>query len=271
MDRSGKLLTAALVRPLNLLAPGAGLLLALSDVAPWFAFPLSLVPYGLMVWLSARDPKFIERSLREDRETETGEQVEWDAIQHEIPGAEISAPLRRIASSERKLTDELSSAPSGARSMLAGTLAQVRSAARLGIELARRIKSLDHTLGTYEAMDIKKLRFEADERRRRATQATDPQARESFFDAAKSLEETAASAGAMQKLRERTMAQLENLAASLESVAVRTIRLRVSTDEEGGATDISETLRVDIEAVKETLSVFEESVAMQESPAKENP
>jgi hypothetical protein len=67
------------------------------------------------------------------------------------------------------------------------------------------------------------------------------------------------------RLRERTVAQLDNLAASLESVAVRTIRLRVSSDATGGAEEITERLRVDVAAAKETLGVFEETMALTEA------
>jgi hypothetical protein len=62
----------------------------------------------------------------------------------------------------------------------------------------------------------------------------------------------------LYRLRERLSAQLESLAASLESVAVRSIRLRVASPDATGG-DAAEALRVDIDAVKETLSVFEET------------
>ena len=52
MSRPAQLLSAALLRPTNLLAPGAGLLLALTW-APWWIFPLSLVAYAIMVVLTA--------------------------------------------------------------------------------------------------------------------------------------------------------------------------------------------------------------------------
>jgi hypothetical protein len=126
------------------------------------------------------------------------------------------------------------------------------------------VRLLDTTLSTYSAMNPQQSRWEAQERRRRAGEVKDEQAKRAFLDAAKSLEESAESAEALQKLRERTVAQLENLGASLESVAVRTIRLRVSADQ-GNAAEIGDTLRVDVEAVKETLGVFEEQHELEES------
>jgi hypothetical protein len=263
MDRSGKLLTAALMRPMNLVAPGAGLLLALSPWGPWWAFPLSFLPYVIMVVLNLRDPSFVQGALQESSETEVGEPIDWGEIK-EFSNVELASPLKRIADSEKRLSAELNAAPAGSRAVMASSLAQLRSAARLGIELARKVKMLDSTLSTYSAMNPQQSRWEAQERRRRAGEVKDEEAKRAFLDAAKSLDESAESAEALQKLRERTVAQLENLGASLESVAVRTIRLRVSADE-GNAAEIGDTLRVDVEAVKETLGVFEEQHALEES------
>jgi hypothetical protein len=265
MDRSSKLLVAALVRPLNLVALGAGLLLALT-FAPWWVFPASFVPYAIMVMLALRDRSFVESAVRGERETDTGEPIEW-AVLREFGRADYAAPLQRIATSEQKLSSELASAPEGARAVMATTLAQLRSAALLGIELARRLQKLDATLRTYPAANPQNIRREADERRRRAAMAIDAQASASLLDAAKSMDESAKTAEALFLLRERLSAQLESLAASLESVAVRSIRLRVASPDGAGG-DMNETLRVDIDAVKETLSVFEESDLGESSEAK---
>ncbi len=264
MDRSGKLLTAALLRPQNLLAPGAGLLFALTPWGPWWVFPIAIVPYLLMVYLSVRDPQFIQRALATGEDV--GEPIDWKEILEELGKGELTAPLKRIADNEKGLADQLATAPPSARGMMASTLQQLRTAGRMAIELARKVKALDITLAS-TAMNPEQSRWEAAERKKRAENVADPEAKRAFLDAAKSLEESAKSAEAMRTLRERTVAQLENLAASLESVAVRTIRLRVSANDGSAAANIGETLRVDMEAVKETLSVFEESVAMEEGAA----
>jgi hypothetical protein len=156
-------------------------------------------------------------------------------------------------------------ADEGARPMIAQALTQLRAAAGLAIELARKVQKLDQTLASFAAMNPEQSRWEATERRRRADAIDDPVAKQAFNDAAKALEESATSAEAMMKLRERTVAQLENLAASLESVAVRTIRLRVSANDGAGLAAITDTLRVDVQAVKETLGVFEEQAALEEA------
>lgn len=264
MDRSGKLLTAALLRPQNLVAPGAGLLFALSPWGMWWIFPLAFLPYLLMVFLSVRDPSFIERALATG--DDVGEPIEWPAVFEEITTGELTAPLKRIAANELSLAQQLATAPASARAMMASTLQQLRTAGRLAVELARKVKALDAMLA-HAAMNPEQSRWEASERKKRADGVADPEAKRAFLDAAKSLEESAKSAEAMRTLRERTVGQLENLAASLESVAVRTIRLRVSTNDGSAGANVGETLRVDMEAVKETLSVFEESVAMEEGAA----
>ena len=130
MDRSSQLLVAALVRPLNLVALGAGLLLALT-VAPWWVFPASIVPYAIMVFLALRDKSFVEKAVRGERESDAGEPMEWAPLLREFGKADYAAPLHRIATSEQKLTSELASAPEAARSLMASTLAQLRSAASL--------------------------------------------------------------------------------------------------------------------------------------------
>lgn len=270
VDRSPKLLVAALYRPLNLLAPGAGLLLAASPWGDWWMFPLSLIPYALMVILSLRDPRFIERALEQDDSGRAGEAIEWKPVIAELSNMVLASPLQRIAASEQRLVDQLVGAPVSARSILMDTLGQVRTAARLAIELARKIKSLDATLATLQAMTPEQAKWEADQRRKRAEQSDDAQTKQAFLDAAKSLEESATSTESMVRLRERTVAQLENLAASLESLAVRSIRLRVSADDAGLA-DMGESLRVDVQAAQETLGVFEEQDGMHESMAASTP
>jgi hypothetical protein len=150
---------------------------------------------------------------------------------------------------------------------MASTLAQLRSAASLGVELARRLQKLDATLATYPAANAPMVRREAEERRRRAAMAQDAQASAAYLDAAKSMEESAATAEGMYRLRERLSAQLESLAASLESVAVRSIRLRVASADGAGG-DLNDALRVDIDAAKDMLSVFEESDLGPASHAK---
>ena len=252
MQRTTRLLLAALTRPLNVLALGAGLLLALT-YAPWWVFPLSLVPYSIMVMLALRDPAFVASQVRDEQVADAGETLKWGDVARELGGG-LPAPIARIAESEQKLAGELSSAPEGARTLLASTLAQVRTAARLAIELARKVQGLDHTLRTYPAMNFDRLRRDAEERRRAAAATKDAEARASMLDAAKSLEDSATSAESMLKLRDRTVAQLDNLAASLENVSLKSLRLRVADD---GSSEAAQALRIDIDAIKETLGVFE--------------
>src|SRR5262249_13133766 len=118
----------------------------------------------------------------------------------------------------------------------------------------RKLKTLDASFAGFAAMNPANSRAEADEKRRRAAAATDEQAKRSLLDAARSLDEAAASAESTLRLRARTVAQLDSRAASLVSVAVRSVRLRVTSD---GMDDVASGLNADIEAVKETLAVLE--------------
>jgi hypothetical protein len=254
MSRPNALLSAALLRPVNLLTPGAGLLSSLT-FAPWWVFPVSFLPYAAMVLFTMRDPAFVRRVTRSGEGDDAGEPVDWNALERELGRGEWSAPLARIATAERNLGRELAQAPDAARSVLSSTLGQVRAAAGLGSELARRTRSLDQALANYAGMDPDLSRREAAEKRARAAAARDPVAAKAFADAATALEESARTAESLRTLRERTAAQLESLSAMLESVAVRGVRLRVQSD--GGATDIAETLNTEMDAVRETLAVLE--------------
>lgn len=268
MSGASEIVTAAALRPLNLTPLGIGLLLAVT-VAPWWLFPIALAVYVMMIAMSVRDPAFVRRTLTAARE-DVGAAVDWHTVLAEVTGVELTAPLKRIAASEERLVSEHEKAPEGARELLTSTLTQLRSAGRLAIKLALKVQDLDRTLATFTALNPQTSRYEAGERRKRATQTKDAAARAAFLDAAKSLEESASSAESLIQLRERTVAQLDNLAASLESVAVRTIRLRVSTDDEGGAGEVTERLRIDMAAAKETLGVFEETLALTEASAAPN-
>jgi hypothetical protein len=256
MTRSdpGTVLGAALLRPINVLAPGAGLVLALAW-GPWWLFPLSLVPYALMVFASMRDPAFIARALRGSSTAQAGEAIDWRSVARELGRGTWAPSLERIATAERNLSGELGFAPEGARDAIASTLSQVRSAARMGIELARRLRTLEYALQGYAGMNPAQSRGEAQDKRQRAAQSTDEAVQRALVDAAAALEESAKSAESLRALRERTVAQLDTLAATLESVAVRSVRLRVAG--EGGPDDLAASLQADVEAMRETLDVLE--------------
>jgi hypothetical protein len=248
------LLAAALLRPVNLLAPGAGLILALVG-GLWWLFPLSFVPYALMVFLSLRDPSFVARAVRQAPATESGEPIEWKRVARELGTGSWVPSLERIARAENNLAGEIALAPDGARAAMASTLGQVRSAARMGIDLARRQRSLEYALQGYGGMNPAQSRAEAQEKRRRAAESADDAARRALLDAASALEQSAQTAESLRALRERTLAQLDSLAATLESVAVRSVRLRVAGD--GGPDDISASMQADVAAMRETLDVLE--------------
>jgi hypothetical protein len=254
MSRASELLLAALLRPVNLLAPGAGLVLALAW-APWWTFPLSIALYAAMVVLTVRDPAFVRRVVSARAEESAGEAIPWAALARELGAGEWAAPLARIAAAERNLAQELAQSPDAARSVLSSTLGQVRTAAGLGTQLARRLRSLDQALAGYAGMNPDLSRREAAEKRARAAVVHDEMAQRALRDAAVALEESARTAESLRALRERTATQLESLSAMLESVAVRGVRLRVQSDE--GAADLVETLGLEMDAVRETLGVLE--------------
>jgi hypothetical protein len=254
MSRASELLLAALLRPLNLLTLGAGLILALTW-APWWLFPASIGVYAAMVVLTIRDPAFV-RGVASTRAVESsGDTLDWKALERELGPGAWGAPLVRIATAERNLARELSLSPDAARSVLSSTLRQVRAAAALGVQLARRLRSLDQAIAGYAGMNPDLSRREAADKRARAASASDAGAQRAFADAAIALDESAQTADSLRTLRERTAAQLESLAAMLESVAVRGVRLRVQSDV--GTADLVETLGAEMDAVRETLGVLE--------------
>jgi hypothetical protein len=254
MSRSTEVLVAALLRPVNVLAPGVGLLASLT-VAPWWAFPVSLVVYGVLVVVALGDRAFVQRALAPRATTRVAEAFDWRAVGEELGEGEWTAPLARIATAERNLAAEGAAAPETAQQVLASTLEQLRAAANLGVQLARRLRSLDDALRTHAGMDPDRSRREAADKRARAARAKDETAARAMTDAAGALDEAASTADSLRALRERTAAQLDGLAAMLESVAVRGVRLRVQSDV--GSSDIAETLRAEMDAVRETLTVLE--------------
>ena len=140
--------------------------------------------------------------------------------------------------------------------MLLTCLSQLRSAATLGVSLATRLEALNKSL---DPLNPAAMRREAETRRAWASGARDPQAREEFLKAAQAFEDGARNAEALLGLRERTLAQLDNLASTLETAALRSVRVRVDTSGDGSANALSEALRVDVESMQSTLSAFEET------------
>lgn len=254
MERAAQLLSAALLRPVNLLALGAGLVLSLTW-APWWLFPISVATYGALVVLTLRDRAFVRRAVGAADVADAGAPLDWAEISGTLRGGPWAASLDRIATAERNLARELEQAPGSARGVLASTLGQVRAAARLGGELAHRLQSLDHVLQSYAGMNPELARREAADKSARAAIAVDAGTKQALEDAAVALEESARTAESLRSLHERTAAQLEGLAAVLESVAVRGVRLRVQSD--GRTERLSATLGAEVDAVRETLGVLE--------------
>jgi hypothetical protein len=261
MDKATRVLTAALLRPLNLLAPAAGFALTLAD-APWWTFPLSLVPYGAMVYLSALDRNFVRKALGD---AELAQGVDWDKALAGLREERLRELLLRLRRSEESLAREVAASPEGLREVLAQCLQQLRSAARLGVDLARRVENLDTSL---QAMNPHTARQEAVKRRAWAEAARDHGAQSEFREAAARLDEAAGSAEALLALRERTLAQLDNVAASLESAAVRAVRVRVDGGDAAGQGALQEALRVDVETLRDTLGVFEGAEVEIEAPKR---
>ena len=251
--RNNPVFSAALLRPINIAELCAGLLSALTW-APWWVFPLSCAVYGLMVFASMRDRAFVAHVLRGAEDEQAGAAIDWRAAARDLGPGPWAAPLQRVALAERNLVSELALAPESARGPIASTLAQFRSAAKLAIDLAARLRSLDGALRSYAGMDADASRREAGHKRALANGAADDVSRKALLQAASALDESAATAEALRRSYARTAAQIESLSAMLESVAVRGVRLRLS---DAGAGELTSTLGAEIDAVRETLSVLE--------------
>ncbi len=235
---------------MNLVVVGAGLVFSLAG-APWWVFPLALIPYALMVFFSLRDPKFIALALGNATATPS---LQADAARA-VSDPDLRAILDRIAESERRLVEQVNEASPSLRPLLNTSLEQVRSAAKLGHELARKIEDIDSSLAR---TDVAHARAEAARRREWAKKATDAAGRQEFLEAAAALDESAEHAESLRALRQKTFAQLDHLAVSLENALVRSVRIRVASHDDEGARAISEALRADVENLRETLAVFEE-------------
>jgi exo-beta-1,3-glucanase (GH17 family) len=221
-----------------------------------------------MVVLTVRDPAFVRRVVSGVPTDDGPANLDWKALGRELGQGEWSAPLARIATAERNLARELSQSTDAARSVLASTLEQVRAAARLAAQLARRLRSIDQAIG-YEGMNPDLARREAADKRARAASASDAEARRALADAASALDTSARTADSLRAGRERTAAQLESLSAVVESIAVRGVRLRVQSDD--GTANLAESLGAEMDAVRETLGVFESMDDGSEAKAAGDP
>lgn len=228
-------LARAALRPVHLVAPGAGLLMALASER-WWLFPLSLAVLGAMAWLAAR------------RAGDAA--VDWEGALDAVTQPRVVAALRRVRASEARLAEQVAGAPGVLREALAVCVAQGRAAGRAGVELARRAEALGAALA---AADGARARREAARRREWARDARDEDVRQELAGAARAYDEAAGHAEALAAERERCVARLEGLAAALEGAAVRAARLRVDGAHEAAPA----ALRADVEALRATLEVFE--------------
>lgn len=264
-ERASKVILAALTRPLALVAPGAGLLFALAG-GLWWLFPLSLVPYAALAWMSTRDPKFVARTLG-ITEAAAVPSLPKRSVE-EVVSPSLRELLQRIDQAETKIRMQVDGAGPAVRSMLEASLQQVQTAQRTGVDLAIRAQDIERQMAAVASPAA--AREKAQVRRDWAAKAPNDATREEYLSAAAALDDLAGSADALGELHQRLLAQLDSLAASLESAAARSMRIRVgAADDEGGAEALSEALRVDVELVRETLATFEEVTVPAAEPLPE--
>jgi chromosome segregation ATPase len=177
----------------------------------WWLFPLGLLAYGLMVFLSGRDPQVAAASQR-------------------APRPRLSSPAFRaqLAAIERT-QEQIGRSVAEAEGPVAGLLARIdaQSADLVGqaYELCERGQVIEGYLARVNPREIQQ-RIAATDGQLAAT--ADPYTRQQLQETRAALAEKQRNAAELTTYVGRIQAQLQNIHASLENVLAETVRLRTA-------------------------------------------
>jgi hypothetical protein len=167
----------------------------------------------------------------------------------------VAAAVAKIAAARTEVDQVVRATPARVQRMIGGTLASIDELEGHGAMLAARADEVARYLAT---VDVAEIEREVGELEGRAAKATDPGAREGYRAAAGAAAERFKAVRDIAAARERTLAHLARIAATLAGVPAKLVRLRALDDQASDALtgDVGaelDRMNVDLRAFEETL------------------
>lgn len=249
----GKVIGHAAAGPLNVAVLG-GAAIAAFALASWPIAAIGGVAYAALVASDVSSLEFRRRVLLGKEPTR---RLPKPAA---FADPAVAAAAAKIAAARAEVDGVVRATPERVRRVIAGALASIDELEGHGARLAQRADEVSRYLDTVDAPAIER---EAGELAARAERATDPGAREGYRGAAMAAHERLAAVRDIAAARERTLAHLARIAATLAGVPAKVVRLRALDDQASDALsgDVGaelDRMNVDLRAFEETLEALVE-------------
>lgn len=244
----GKVVGRAAAGPLNLSVLGGAVIGAVA-LASWPIAAIGGAAYAALVASDVSSPEFRRRVLSGRAQVTALPRA--DAL----ADPDVRAAVAAIAAARGEVDQVVRGTPDRVRRVIAGALASIDELCSHGGKLALRADELSRYLAT---VDLTEIEREAGALAGRARQAADPDARQGYQAAADAARERLAAVRDIATARERALAHLARIGATLKGVPAKLVRLRALDDQASDALtgDVGaelDRMNVDLRAFEETL------------------
>lgn len=251
----GKVVGRAAAGPLNLSVLGGAVIGAIA-LASWPIAAIGGAAYAALVASDVSSPEFRRRVL-------FGRQPVTALPRPDtLTDPAVRAAVASIAAARAEVDQVVRGTPERIRRMIGGAIASIDELCGHGAKLALRADELSRYLAT---VDVAEVDREAGEHAGRARAATDPGASQGYQAAATAARERLAAVRDISAARERSLAHLARIGATLKGVPAKLVRLRALDDQASDALtgDVGaelDRMNIDLRAFEETLESIVEEV-----------
>jgi hypothetical protein len=244
----GKIVGRAAAGPLNLGVLGGAVIGAVA-LASWPIAAIGGAAYAALVASDVSSPEFRRRVLSGKRTARALPKPEA------VTDPAVRAAVASIAAARAEIDKVVRGTPERVRRVIGGALASIDELEGHGARLAVRADELSRYLATVDPAEVEP---EAGELKARSRAATDPGASHGYQEAAAAAGERLKAVRDIAAARERSLAHLARIGATLKGVPAKLVRLRALDDQASDALtgDVGAELarmNVDLRAFEETL------------------
>jgi hypothetical protein len=245
----GRGVKKALLGPVNLSVAAASAL-ASAALASWPLLALGAVAYSALVAWDLSSQTFWKRVLN------PAQKLERLPVPRELADPETRALVERVHAARAEIARTVAAAPASVTAPLHEPLAALEEVDQRVGRLALRSEQLSRYLGT---RDARALRDEAAHLRERASGARDADTRRSYQEAAAAREDQVSTIDEIAGARERIMADLLRITATLEGIPGRLVKMEAL---DAAAVDrLSDDVGRELGQMNTELGAYEETLA----------
>ena len=243
----GKVIGRAAAGPLNLSVLGGAVVGALA-LASWPIAAIGGAAYAALVASDVSSAEFRRRVL-------FGKQPPRKLRPDALRDPAVAAAVAKIAAARAEVDQVVRGTPERVQRVIGGALASIEELEGHGARLALRADEVSRYLATVDTAEIER---DGGELADRAARSADPGTRDGYRAAAEAAGERLAAVKDIARARERTLAHLARIAATLAGVPAKLVRLRALDDQ--ASDSLSGDVGAELDRMNVDLRAFEETL-----------